>query len=237
MVRKQKEAVLRMAYDKPDEGWPPGEHGPNMVAAVAALRSTPGVSDALLVSWGEETDPTYRSFFVERSTWEAAREQLRQARREAERLRQELAESQARVDLAHATQPNTLPSNHIDRAVEQARREERQRAQRELDTYKELVREVALAAKQSEGWCDAGFNDAMEKLGIPGIVKDWRVPIEVTGTSTVYVTISATSDDEAADKARELGSSEVEDHVSSLGGHEWSLSEWEVDSYNVVEDD
>lgn len=48
----------------------------------------------------------------------------------------------------------------------------------ELREYKKLVREVALAAKRRERWCQDGFDEAMEKLGIQGEEK--AVTIKVT---------------------------------------------------------
>lgn len=37
----------------------------------------------------------------------------------------------------------------------------------ELVQFKRQVWTAALACKESEGWCDSGFNAAMEKLGLP----------------------------------------------------------------------
>lgn len=49
----------------------------------------------------------------------------------------------------------------------------------ELEAYKKLVLEVALQAKQENDWCDEGFEEAMEKLGIKTPKKKVRVVLEL----------------------------------------------------------
>lgn len=105
----------------------------------------------------------------------------------------------------------------------------------EFDTYKEKVREVALEFKAQENWCDEGFNEAMEALGLPRLVSRWRVPVEITATQTVYVTVEAEDEADAVNEAGNLDSDEFYDQADS---YSWSCSDYDIGSrYDVEEDD
>lgn len=62
-----------------------------------------------------------------------------------------------------------------------------------------LVREVALRAKESQGWCDEGFNEAMRDLGLPE-VRQFRIPVETTTVTKrrMYVTVNSMQTEEEA---------------------------------------
>lgn len=106
----------------------------------------------------------------------------------------------------------------------------------EFDAYKEKVREVALRKKADENWCDSGFNEAMRELDLPGVNLRWRVPVVVTATQTVYLTVEAADEDDAvAEAENEADSDSVWNLIQS---YEWEYDTYEVGSrYDVEEDD
>lgn len=98
---------------------------------------------------------------------------------------------------AHARQLTSVQSEHTEerrRWTDQRTmlRAEAEREREELERFKVAVRDRALRAKASERWCDAGFNSAMEDLGLPLLVRQW------CGTVTVDVTITGTQDETTA---------------------------------------
>ena len=52
----------------------------------------------------------------------------------------------------------------------------------ELERFKVAVRDRALRCKDDESWCDAGFNAAMRELGLPELIRRYRVRVTVEMT-------------------------------------------------------
>jgi hypothetical protein len=50
--------------------------------------------------------------------------------------------------------------------------------QAEFDAFRKKVREVALKVQGDQGWCDDGFNEAMQELGLPE-KKTFRIPVRI----------------------------------------------------------
>lgn len=63
--------------------------------------------------------------------------------------------------------------------------DERNAVQRELDRFREQVRDVAISVKKEMGWCLPGLNERLNELGLEPYAERWQVPVEVT----YYVTV------------------------------------------------
>jgi hypothetical protein len=63
----------------------------------------------------------------------------------------------------------------------------------ELELFKVAVRERALRCKDDESWCDAGFNAAMRDLGLPELIRRYRVRV------TVEMTVEDAGSEEVAE--------------------------------------
>jgi len=61
----------------------------------------------------------------------------------------------------------------------------------QYEQFKKDVREVALNAKQSENWCDQGFNAAMDELGLEKLPSEFEIDVEIKAVQTVTVTVDA----------------------------------------------
>lgn len=77
----------------------------------------------------------------------------------------------------------------------------------EFEDFKRRVREEALRAQRSQGWCDSGVNEALSRLGLPQ-KQEFRVPVILTrpapSPETVTVTVTdAASLEEANRRLRE----------------------------------
>lgn len=53
------------------------------------------------------------------------------------------------------------------------------KAVRELEAYKEQVREVAIRVADDQGWCRDGLNETLEELGLKKFVKKYLVTVQV----------------------------------------------------------
>jgi hypothetical protein len=69
------------------------------------------------------------------------------------------------------------------KTVQQIRDEAKAEATAELEAFKKTVRETALWAQESQGWCDDGFNEAMRRMGMPE-KKRFNIPVEAQVQST-----------------------------------------------------
>jgi hypothetical protein len=88
--------------------------------------------------------------------------------------------AEGRDELAGACEVEALRASHTA-ALDQQRAATRE-ACAELARFKVLVRERALRRKEDESWCDAGFNVAMRGLGLPELVRRYRVRMVVDMT-------------------------------------------------------
>lgn len=103
------------------------------------------------------------------------------------------------------------------------------------ERFKTQVRDLAIEKAVDENWCDDGLNNALRELGLTPKSVDYRVPVDVRATQTVYVTVSATSEDDAVAQVNNYSDSEILNQVSS---YDWSIDDdWEVDTYGVEVDD
>lgn len=91
--------------------------------------------------------------------------------------------------------------NQLRERAQQAQ-EERDKLREEFEAFKEKVREQALAAQESEGWCDSGFNAAMEALGLP-TKKEFQIPVEITSQRKRIAWVTVT-DRQTEEEAREV---------------------------------
>ena len=85
-----------------------------------------------------------------------------------------------RLAREHADQVAAIRAGHLAE-LDRARAATRE-AHAELERFKVLVRDRALRCKQDESWCDAGFNTAMRELGLPELVRRYRVRVVVEMT-------------------------------------------------------
>jgi hypothetical protein len=107
------------------------------------------------------------------------------------------------------------------------------RAEQTLAAYKIQVREVAIRVAEEQDWCNEGLNEVLTELGLDGVTRSYRVPVELTATQTVYIDVEAIDIDHAV--------SQVEDNYTSsdlaqeADGDDWSVSDYSVDTYSVEE--
>lgn len=101
----------------------------------------------------------------------------------------------------------------------------------EFAAYKVRVREEALRAQRSEGWCDSGLNAALSRLGLPEKRQPVRVrvPVRVSSTSVSEYAIYIEADsveqarvDLVTDNARFLR--EIQDQLDLRPGPGWEFS-------------
>lgn len=109
-------------------------------------------------------------------------------------------------------------------------------AEAQLNGFKEEVREVALEVRRENGWCDQGFNDTMDKLGLEKLPHTFVVEVEVTAKQVISVEIDADNLEEencteagARAYVEESGNVDFSDHVSS---YNWEYED-EVDIKSV----
>ena len=101
-----------------------------------------------------------------------------------------------RVAREHADQVAAIRAGHLAELDRQ--RAATREAHAELERFKVAVRDRALRCKEDESWCDAGFNAAMRELGLPELVRRFRV------RAVVEMTVEDTDDPGVArDWARE----------------------------------
>lgn len=109
---------------------------------------------------------------------------------EGEQIR-DLREAHARelADIARARQEDRQRWDSDNTQL----RNELDQERRKLEEFKVTVRARALQAKERERWCDAGFNAAMDDLGLPRLVRRW------VGTATVDVVVTGTDSESLAE--------------------------------------
>ena len=101
-----------------------------------------------------------------------------------------------RVAREHADQLAAVRAGHLAELDRQ--RAATREVYAELERFKVAVRDRALRCKEDESWCDAGFNAAMRELGLPELVRRFRV------RAVVEMTVEDTDDPGVArDWARE----------------------------------
>lgn len=99
----------------------------------------------------------------------------------------------------------------------------------DLDTYRELVREVAIELGRQQSWCDDGVNGVLDELGLDHIIRerDYTVRVDLIARQTVYLNYSARDADAAGDMVDRYA---VREAISSS---EWEWDgEWEIESIN-----
>jgi len=85
-----------------------------------------------------------------------------------------------RITREHAAQVAAIRAHH--RAELDQRETTVRNAWAELERFKVAVRERALRCKDDESWCDDGFNAAMRELGLPELIRRYRVRVTVEMT-------------------------------------------------------
>lgn len=96
-----------------------------------------------------------------------------------------------RVTREHAAEVAAIRAHH--RAELDQREATVRTAWAALEQFKVAVRERALRCKDEESWCDAGFNAAMRDLGLPELIRRYRVRV------TVEMTVEGAGDSEVAE--------------------------------------
>jgi hypothetical protein len=120
-----------------------------------------------------------------------------------------------------------------NREMVRTAQEAQARAEQTLAAYKIQVREVAIRVAEEQDWCNEGLNEVLTELGLDGVTRSYRVPVELTATQTVYIDVEAIDIDHAV--------SQVEDNYTSsdlaqeADGDDWSVSDYSVDTYSVEE--
>lgn len=99
----------------------------------------------------------------------------------------------------------------------------------ELERFRTQVRELALRVKADESWCDAGFNQAMDELGLDRLESEYRVYVDVTATQTVEIVVTASSEDDASDI---VGNYDTTDIADQTDRYSWDVTDWDVDRVN-----
>lgn len=117
-------------------------------------------------------------------------------------------------------------------APDDAYAEEDERASTDdLDEYKELVREVGLEMQSQHSWCNDGTNSVLRDLGIE-VERDFRVQVQIRAYQTVYVTVTAQSEEAA------INSVDRYDISNAISSSDWEWDEeWDSDDMSAEEDD
>jgi hypothetical protein len=92
----------------------------------------------------------------------------------------------------------------------------------DLDTYKALVRGVAIDMATNQSWCDDGLNGVLDELGLGRKGQLYDVEVRVVAAQTVTLKVRANSEDEARSQ---IGWTEVDDA--------WSPDAWTSDDYTI----
>lgn len=76
-----------------------------------------------------------------------------------------------------------MATNGPTKAELQAERDvlwrELERTQRELETFKNDVRERAIEVAQDQGWCQSGLNETLDALGLPTVHSNYTVTLDL----------------------------------------------------------
>lgn len=75
------------------------------------------------------------------------------------------------------------------------------RVHQEFAAYKAKVREKALDAADSEGWCREGLNSALTDLGLERVTSDYDVRLTINLSRSITVRIAADDYDSAYETA------------------------------------
>lgn len=97
-----------------------------------------------------------------------------------------------------------------------------------LTTRNTEVRDTIISEAGDHSWDDDDVNCLLSELGLEGMTREWSVNVDVTATQSVYVTVEATSLDEAIEQV------ENDDDLvdGAIQTYEWSVDSREVDRYN-----
>lgn len=103
----------------------------------------------------------------------------------------------------------------------------------DYEQYRVAVREEAIKAQESEGWCDEGLNGALDRLGLEPKLYKFDVLVNVTMQRTVVV--EADNEDSAGDTIHGWSAAERRDKL----GVPASLSTWdyEIDTIDTHYDE
>lgn len=135
----------------------------------------------------------------------------------------------ARLDTEVVEKNNELVAMRQQRERAEAEFQLRLRAEAELDRFKERVREKAIEVADRMDWCDPGLNEVLRELGLPEKVLRWKVPIVVTARQTVWITVSADSEEYASRQV------DTDDVHRAVDRSDWEIADWEESDFESIE--
>lgn len=103
------------------------------------------------------------------------------------------------------------------------------KADREMEAFREQVRDLAIEKAQKLGWCTPGLNEALVELGLRPKVTRWDVELKLVATQYVSITVEADSAEEAERKVYAM------DTISHAEPSAWEWDSEEVEEVNPVE--
>ena len=118
-------------------------------------------------------------------------------RKEVDRLNEALRIVQAeRRDVGQANAQLHADLERMRAIADENLRRERA-VKHELEEFRTKVREVAIRVAEEMDWCNDGLNEVLEELGLPKLVTQWRVTVEV-------IVVDQSDEDEARDVVHDL---------------------------------